>query len=324
MEDADRRGSDSIILIGLLFGPFTLMLWLGRGRLAFLYLLLQSTVAVLIIVVAAMGLVAPPAWEFGLFAIALNLPIHIVGIFHAFRIRDASLRRPWFSRWHSAIVLPLAISWIVAFVVRESLYQSFNAPSLSMVPSIMIGDYFLVSKTDYGYSHLSFSVPFAKFPGRIWAGEPRRGDIVVFKLPRDNETDYIKRLVGIPGDRIQMRDGIVHLNGEALPLTRVQDIPCIEGERCNFFRETLPDGRSYVINNATPNGPADNTEEYIVPEGHYFMLGDNRDNSLDSRFGEPNGIGYIPYENLVGPVTLIFWNSMGLRIDDRLAGYPSR
>lgn len=304
MEHVDRRGSDSIILIGLLFGPFALLLWLGRGRLAFLYLLMQVIVVGLVIAVVAMGFVAPPAWGLGLVAIVLNVPLHIVGVFHAFRIRDVSLSRPWFSRWYAVLILPVAASWVVASGVREYLYQSYTAPSASMVPGLMVGDYFFVSKTAYG--------------------QPRRGDIVVFKLPRDPQIDYVKRLIGLPGDRIQMKDGIVHLDGRALPLTRAQGIPCVEGERCNFFRETLPDGRSYVINDTTPNGLMDNTGEYVVPEGHYFMLGDNRDNSLDSRFGEPQGIGDIPRENLVGPVTLIYWNWMGSRVDDRLQGYPGR
>lgn len=304
MNHVSRRRSDSIILIGFFLGPFALMLWLGQGRLALLYLLAQISVISLVIAVVAMGLVAPPALGLGLVITVLTLPLHIVGIYHAFRIREAALHRPWYSRWYAVIILPVAASWILALAVREYLFQPFTAPSTSMVPGLMVGDYFFVSKSAYG--------------------QPQRGDIVVFNLPRDPEVDYVKRVIGLPGDRIQMKDGIVHLNGEALPLTRAQGIPCVDGERCSFFREALPDGRSYVINNATPNGPADNTDEVVVPEGRYFMLGDNRDNSLDSRFGEPYGIGYIPYENLVGPVTLIYWNWMGLRIDDRLIGYPGR
>lgn len=325
MDDAAPRSKLSLWLLGLLLGPVVLMLWLGRGRLALVYLLVALIFVGAIFLTVGTGFAAPPAFaDFDVMGLLLSLPFHIVGLIHGLMLRETSLRRPWFSRWYAAIVLSLAANWLIPIIVRDCLYQPFNAPSASMIPSLAVGDHFFVSKTAYGYSRFSFTLGLAAFPGRVWAGEPKRGDIVVFKLPRDNETDYLKRLIGLPGDRIQMKDGMVYLNDKALPLTRVQGIPCIEGERCNFFRETLPDGRSYVINNATPNGAADNTDEYVVPEGHYFMLGDNRDNSLDSRYGEPGGIGYIPYENLIGPAVLIFWNSIGVRIDDRLQGYPGR
>lgn len=259
MEEAEPRGSLSIYLIGLILGPVILMLWLGRGRLAFLYLLAQLALVGILFLVVGTGLVAPPALtDFGLMAFLLNLPLNIVGLIHGLKIRQTSLRRPWFSRWYAAIILPLAASWLIPLVVRECLYQPFNSPSASMVPGLMVGDYFFVSKTAYGYSR--FSVPFglSDFSGRIWSAEPQRGDIVAFKLPRDNQTDFVQRLIGLPSDRIQMKGGIVYLNGESLPLTRAQGIPCIEGERCNFFREALPGGRSYVINNIDPNGSADN------------------------------------------------------------------
>jgi signal peptidase I len=303
MEDAAPRGRLSIWLLGLVLGPVVLMLWLDRGRLALIYLLTQLLLGAAVIFAVASGLVAPPAFrDLDLAAILFYLPFNIVGLGHGLKIRETALTRPWFSRWYVAIILPIAASWLIAFGVREYLYQPFSTPSTSMVPGLMIGDYFFASKIAYG--------------------EPRRGDIVVFKLPRDNQTDYVQRLIGLPGDRIQLKDGSVHLNGAALPLTPVEGIPCLEGEGCNYFRETLPDGRSYVVNDQAPNGSADNTDEYVVPEGHYFMLGDNRDNSLDSRFLDH--VGYIPRTNLTGPAVLIFWNWMGLRIDDRLAGYPSR
>ncbi len=322
MENVQPRGKLSIWLIGLILGPFFLMLWLGRGRLAFLYLLVQFVFFGLLFTVVGAGMIAPPAMvDFGIMAFLLSLPFYVVGLIHGLKIREISPRRPWFSRWYAVIILPLAAIWLSPFAIREFFYQPFNMPSGSMIPSLMVGDYFFVSKAAYGYSRFSFPLGLANFSGRIWSAEPQRGDIVVFKLPRDNETDYVKRLIGLPGDRIQLREGVVYLNGEALKLTPVQGIPCWEGERCNFFRETLPGGRSHVINDIAPNGSADNTDEFIVPPGHYFMMGDNRDNSLDSRYGS-NGVGYVPYENLLGRVSLIFWNSLGIRIDDRLQGYP--
>jgi signal peptidase I len=329
MEEVKPRSKLSVWLIGLIFGPVVLMLWLGRGRLALIYVLLQLVYFGLILLVVASGFVSPPAMgDLGTIHFSLSLPFTVVGLIHGLKQRATSLARPWFSRWYVVFILPLAVAWIVFFILlRSCFYQAYNAPSVSMVPGIMLGDHFIVSKSAYGYSRFSFPFMLPDFSGRIWAGEPSRGDIVVFKLPRDNETDYIKRLIGLPGDRIQLRGGVVYLNGIALPLTPVEGIPCLEGGSCNYLRETLPNGRSYVINDTEPNGPADNTAEYIVPPGHYFMMGDNRDNTLDSRFAQSSprgGVGYVPYENLIGPAVLIFWNSFGIRIDDRLQGYPTK
>lgn len=305
---AQPRSKLSIWLIGLILGPIVLMLWSGRGRLALIYLLVQLIAIGLVFLSIANGLFAPPAVsDFELMGLLVHLPYNIAGVVHGLRIRAVSLDRPWYSRWYAAIFLPLAVSLLIPFIVREYFYQPFNAPSENMMPGLMPGDYFFARKTAYD--------------------EPKRGDIVVFKLPRDNRTTYVERLIGMPGDRIQMKEGIVHLNGEALPLTRAEGIPCMEEMRCNFFRETLPDGRSYIVNDIDPNGLVDNTAEYVVPQGHYFMMGDNRDNSLDSRFAQNapgGGVGYVPHENLVGPVVAIFWNSYGIRIDDRLDGYPGR
>ena len=329
MVTAQPRSRLSIWLIGLVFGPIIVMLWLGRGRLALIYLLVQLVYFGVIFLVVASGFAAPPAMtDLSTVVSVLGLPFNIIAVFHGLKLRATSLIRPWFSRWYVVFILPLALAWAILFVLlRTCFYQPFNVPSTAMVPGLMVGDHIFVSKGAYGYSRFSFPVMLADFPGRIWAGEPKRGDIVVFKLPRDNQTDYVKRLIGLPGDRIQLRAGVVYLNGIALPLTPIQGIQCIEGVACNYFRETLPDGRSYVINDSNPNGAADNTDEYVVPPDHYFMLGDNRDNSLDSRFGENapgGGVGYVPYENLIGPVVLIYWNSLGIRIDDRLQGYPDK
>ncbi|MFZ5675022.1 MAG: signal peptidase I [Pseudomonadota bacterium] len=303
MGGTEPRGKLSIWLLGLIFGPVVLMLWLGRGRLALIYLVVTLLLVGALFLAVAGGLIAPPAWiDLDAASMLFYLPLNIVGLVHGLKIRNIALARPWFSRWYAAIILPIAASWLIAFGIRAFLYQPFNVPSASMVPGLMVGDHFFMSKIAYG--------------------EPRRGDIVVFKLPRDNQTDYVKRLIGLPGDRIQVKDGIVHLNGAALPLAPVEGIACMEGDQCHFFRETLPDGRSYVINDLTPNGSADNTVEYVVPDGHYFMMGDNRDNALDSRYLDQ--VGYVPRANMQGPAVLIFWNSMGLRVDDRLQGYPGR
>lgn len=231
MENVQPRGKLSIWLIGLILGPFFLMLWLGRGRLAFLYLLVQFVFFGLLFTVVGAGMIAPPAMvDFGIMAFLLSLPFYVVGLIHGLKIREISPRRPWFSRWYAVIILPLAAIWLSPFAIREFFYQPFNMPSGSMIPSLMVGDYFFVSKAAYGYSRFSFPLGLANFSGRIWSAEPQRGDIVVFKLPRDNETDYVKRLIGLPGDRIQMRDGVLHIDGVAVPKQRVADFVHEMGE----------------------------------------------------------------------------------------------
>lgn len=196
---------------------------------------------------------------------------------------------------------------ILAFLVRLFIIQPFNIPSGSMQGNLLIGDYLFVSKYSYGYSKHTFG--FDLFEGRILASKPEPGDVVVFKLPRDPSQDYIKRVIGVPGDRIQMIGGILHINGKPVPKqpsgSFVEDVRDAPVRR---FKETLPNGKSYFVLDAVPhNGRdyTDNTDEYVVPEGHYFMMGDNRDNSSDSR--DPD-VGFVPFENLVGEAQLIFFS----------------
>ena len=199
---------------------------------------------------------------------------------------------------------------ILALIVRVFLFQPFNIPSGSMIPTLLIGDYLFVSKYSYGYSRYSFPFGPDLFSGRIWAKEPTRGDVVVFKLPRDNETDYIKRVIGLPGDEIQMIHGVLHINGEAVKKERIDDFVATDGSgrerHVARYRETLPNGVSYPVLDLVNEGIGDNTEVYKVPEGHFFMMGDNRDNSTDSRF--LSEVGFVPFENLVGKAQIIFFS----------------
>jgi len=204
----------------------------------------------------------------------------------------------------------IAQALVLALVVRTFLFQPFNIPSGSMMDTLLIGDYLFVSKYSYGYSQYSFPYGLAPISGRVWSAEPERGDIAVFKLPRDNSTDYIKRVVGLPGDEVQMIDGILHINGTAVQREQIDDYittaPNGSVFRAARFIETLPNGVSYQTLEQTSRGIHDNTRVYKVPEGHYFMMGDNRDNSQDSRFLPQ--VGYVPFENLVGRAEILFFS----------------
>jgi signal peptidase I len=199
---------------------------------------------------------------------------------------------------------------LLALVFRIVLFQPFSIPSTSMMPTLLINDYVFVSKYAYGYSRHSFPYSLAPFEGRIWAEAPERGDVAVFKLPSDGATDYIKRVIGLPGDRIQMIGGVLHINGEPVRRERIEDFtgadPLSADRPVAAWRETLPNGVSYVTLDLRTDGYGDDTQEFLVPAGYYFMMGDNRDNSIDSRF--PNEVGMVPFENFVGRAEVIFFS----------------
>ena len=197
---------------------------------------------------------------------------------------------------------------ILALVIRTILFQPFSIPSGSMRPTLLEGDYLFVTKWSYGYSR--YSLPFSPnlFSGRIFGSAPERGDVVVFKFPPNPSLDYIKRVIGLPGDRVQMRNGQLFINGTAVPRVKTGQIdnPDITEQNVpvDVYRETLPNGVSYDTLDLSPNTIGDNTREFTVPPGHFFMMGDNRDNSTDSRFT----VGYVPEENLVGRANIIFFS----------------
>src|SRR6202167_2018365 len=207
---------------------------------------------------------------------------------------------------------------LIALVVRTVAYEPFNIPSGSMIPTLLVGDYLFVSKFSYGYSRFSLPFGLPLFSGRILEfHHPERGDVAVFKLPTDTSTDYIKRLVGMPGDKIQMIHGNLFINGQEVPRRQVDDYVYQEGGSAvlmHQYIESLPRGPrdpplEHPIIKIGDDGALDNTAVYEVPDGDYFAMGDNRDNSQDSRV--MSAVGFIPAENLVGPAEFLFFSTDG-------------
>ena len=199
---------------------------------------------------------------------------------------------------------------IIALVIRTFLFQPFNIPSGSMENTLLVGDYLFVSKFSYGYSH--YSLPFSPplFSGRVWSAAPQRGDVVVFRFPKDDSIDYIKRVVGLPGDRIQVMKEVLYINDVPVKRERIDDVVETDDfgrtEQVKRWQETLPNNVTYVTLERVPQHLQD-TAVFEVPPGHYFMMGDNRDNSSDSRAD----VGYVPFENIIGRAQVIFFSIRG-------------
>jgi signal peptidase I len=221
---------------------------------------------------------------------------------------EKPMRRSGFGETIRIVIVAL----VLAMLFRTFLFQPFYIESGSMKDTLLIGDYLFVSKFGYGFSRYSLPFSLHLFDGRILARQPRPGDIVLFKLPSDNTTDYIKRLVGLPGDTIQVKHSVLYINDQPVPRTKLGTYTDPDdGITYTRYQETLPDGVSYEVLDRETDSFEDNTEVFTVPAGHYFMMGDNRDNSSDSRFPSTpggTGVGYVPFENLVGPANVVFFS----------------
>lgn len=235
------------------------------------------------------------------------------------------------SEWRDTLVFLLKLA-VFVFVFRTLVVASFVIPSESMLPRLLVGDYLFVSKWNYGYGRWSFPFGVPAIPGHILTRVPARGDVVVFRAPEVLDHDVVKRVIGLPGDTVQMRRGQLILNGRAIPKRRVGDFvlpltPNFGADKCDSafqdvdggrpvcrypqFRETLPGGASYTVLDQGQMPDRDDTDLYTVPAGHVFVMGDNRDDSGDSRFAPPGGMGYVPLENVEGNVLVTFWSTDG-------------
>jgi signal peptidase I len=280
------RGSAAEVRAALAWGQLPTILAGAVGLIVGLLLLRPSSLVI--------GIIAGVAW---LWTLVLTWVLFA-------RVQNFGFWRTIFSAglgWASS----LSVLVLFALVFKALAFQLFSIPAGSMMPTLGVGDHLVISKWPYGYSRYTF-YDLVPFSGRILAAEPARGDVVVFKLPRDNSTDYVKRVIGLPGDEITVRDGALFINGKAVPRRRIADFVTHEDagppRPIPAYEETLPNGVKYTVLDAEPNGPFDNAGPYKVPPGHYFMMGDNRDRSTDSRASW--GVGYVPFENLIGRAAL--------------------
>ena len=218
---------------------------------------------------------------------------------------NKKLKKPKSTLFETIKTLIYAI--IIALVIRTAGYEPFNIPSGSMKPSLLVGDYLFVSKFSYGYSRYSIPLGLPIFTGRILSSYPERGDVAVFKLPRDNSTDYIKRVVGLPGDEIQIRKGILFINNKEVLRKEVgyyYEKDSYGNEiKIKQYEETMPNGVKYLTLDSNDDSMADNTRVYKVKPGHFFMMGDNRDDSLDSRYW-----GFVPENNILGEALFAYFS----------------
>ncbi|WP_395662404.1 signal peptidase I [Aestuariivirga sp.] len=293
------RNTFGLIAIAPLLGAAPLMLWMGRWRLAVFYFGMTYVLFAALFVAALRGLLPIELFR-GIDLLIIYyiapLTVALAALAHALSIRRTALERPWYSRWYVALPSPAALNLVAAFGVTTFLYQPFSTPAINMWPSLVTGDYFAVSKTAYN------------------GHDPQRGDIAVYRLNGISVT-FVQRVIGLPGDRVQVIGGVLHINGAPVMIERVEASPeFMQDAAATLYRETLPGGSSHVIADTDPNGAADNTDEYVVPPDHYFVMGDNRDNAADSRYART---GFVPRANFVGRFSFLIWNEEGVPLMGR-------
>ncbi|SDO69571.1 signal peptidase I [Phyllobacterium sp. OV277] len=307
------RGPVSTFLISILGDPVAGLLWIGRGRLAVLaaIILYGAVIAVCYVGIPPFSLKGLPS------PIFLNIIVKAALAVGVCILATKSIPK-WYSRGYSLTPVYIACSLILALVVRSFILQPFSMPSSSMAPTLVVGDHFFASKSAYGYSRYSAPLELLPIERSALSKTPERGDIVVFRM---DGVDYVKRVIGLPGETVQMIDGVLNINAKSVKLEKIGTYPYGEGgakRPVPLERETLPNGISYTILNMMDGSVGDNTKVYDVPAGHYFVMGDNRDNSADSRFG----LGPVPFENIFAKAMRIFWNSEGISYSERQSLVP--
>ena len=317
-----RRGVLSTALVSFFLSPFAGLLWIGRGWIALAFLLLVIAALLGAYLATLTGLLPFDAifarfvWDYANPAVLIASIVLVVPVLLLSRTLQPL-------RWYSSgwMMVPAGILFIAtiacaAFAVRTLVYQPFSLVANAMSPNLREGDYVAASKWSYGYG--PYSAPIGLFPSerRLFGKLPERGDVIVFRHPSQSMADYIERIIGLPGDEIQVIDGVLHIDGRAVDRVRVGEL---DDEAATGFtgpvsvyRETLPNGVWYDTLDRGTGGNLDDTRAVVVSEGAYFVLGDNRDNSADSRVW-----GFVPYENLIGRIERVYYNSHGLPFADR-------
>ena len=290
--------------ISAVLGPELGHYYLGLGWLGTLYLGLS--LVMLGVLPFLLNLYLPVTGA--LIAVVAFLCYRAFGAFRAYRRAvplQGQAHYPWFSRLYVWLLLFWLAPLALAHGLRSFVFQPFSIPATSMAPTLMAGDYAIADKFTYGISRYSLSFgagPEQRIGGRL----PERGEVVVFRLPSDPRVDYVKRVIGLPGDRVEMRDGVLLLNGRTVPRTDKGPVVLAGSISGELYEETLPGGITHPILDQTESARGDNTREFTVPADHYFVLGDNRDNSLDSRF---EGVGFVPADNILARMSFIAFST---------------